>query len=157
MSLLQDDVRIVALTADKETERTYRPEAASLRERLFLADRGYDGHESSGDTSLRNGDGVANRAGSSRSSSAFWKRRCARTRRFSGTTVVAITCCTGASIAAPAVFPWRWPRAPRICWSRRASLRCCSRESITRCFDEPDKSPQRHLTEVPYMTPRDPM
>jgi len=30
MSLLQDDVRIVALTADKETERTYRPEAASL-------------------------------------------------------------------------------------------------------------------------------
>jgi hypothetical protein len=42
MSLLQDDVRIVALTADKETERTYRPEAASLRERLFLADRGYE-------------------------------------------------------------------------------------------------------------------
>ncbi len=42
MSLLQDDVRIVALAADKETERTYRPEAASLRERLFLADRGYE-------------------------------------------------------------------------------------------------------------------
>jgi hypothetical protein len=42
MSLLQDDVRIVALTADKEPERAYRPPAASLRERLFLGDRGYE-------------------------------------------------------------------------------------------------------------------
>jgi DDE family transposase len=42
MSLLKDDVRIVALTADDESERIYRPEAASLRERLFLADRGYE-------------------------------------------------------------------------------------------------------------------
>jgi len=35
-------VRIVALTADKEPERAYRPPAASLRERLFLGDRGYE-------------------------------------------------------------------------------------------------------------------
>jgi len=41
-SVLNDDVPIVALTADKEPERTYRPEATSLRERLFLADRGYE-------------------------------------------------------------------------------------------------------------------
>jgi hypothetical protein len=42
MSLLEDEVHRVTLTADKETERTYRPEAESLRDCLFLGDRGYE-------------------------------------------------------------------------------------------------------------------
>jgi len=42
MSLLEDNPHVVTLTPDKEAERVYRPEAASLRGCLFLADRGYE-------------------------------------------------------------------------------------------------------------------
>jgi hypothetical protein len=42
MSLLEDDAHRIVLTADKEPERAYRPQAESLRERLFLADRGFE-------------------------------------------------------------------------------------------------------------------
>jgi len=62
------------------------------------------------------------------------------------------------AVQAPTGFLWRWPQAPRMCGSRRASLRCCSRESITHCFDEPDESSrQRHSKGVPYRIPRDPI
>lgn len=42
MSLLEDNPHIVTLAPDKETERAYRPDAASLRDCLFLGDRGYE-------------------------------------------------------------------------------------------------------------------
>ena len=42
MSLLEDEAHSVTLTADKEAEQAYRPEAASLRGCLFLGDRGYE-------------------------------------------------------------------------------------------------------------------
>jgi len=41
MSLLEDEAHRVTLTADKEAERAYRPDVASLRDCLFLGDRGY--------------------------------------------------------------------------------------------------------------------
>jgi len=42
MSLLEDDMHEVTLTADCETERHYRPNVEALRGSLFLADRGYE-------------------------------------------------------------------------------------------------------------------
>ena len=42
MSLLEDNPHIVTLAPDKETERAYRPDAESLRDCLFLGDRGYE-------------------------------------------------------------------------------------------------------------------
>lgn len=45
MSLLEDNAIVVALTADSECERHYLPPADCMRDRLILADRGYDSTE----------------------------------------------------------------------------------------------------------------
>jgi Transposase DDE domain len=42
MSLLEDGVHSVTLTADSESERAHKPTAAALHQRLFLGDRGYE-------------------------------------------------------------------------------------------------------------------